>query len=394
MTSHRYLPGWIILMGALTAVGPLSIDMYLPAFPAIAGELDASGRLELTLASFFTGLALGQLFYGPVSDRFGRKPPLYFGLSLFLLASIGAALSTDIHALIGWRFVQGLGGCAGMVISRAVVRDRCTPQEAARAFSLLMLVMGLAPILAPLLGGLIVTTAGWRAIFVLLAMFASGCLLAVWQLLRESHDTRHAQPMQSGRVIQDYAHLFRDRIFMSHTLSSGLAFTGMFAYIAGSPHVLMQLHHIPPQHYGWIFGSNAFGLIAASQLNARLLGRHDMSVLLRHGVTATALAGIFLAVMAALDMLSLPLLLAGLFVFISSLGFVSPNASAAALAHQGRKAGTASALMGALQFVMATLAGASMSVFHNGSALPLAATMCICGVGAWIMLRMGVRATA
>lgn len=391
MTAHRYLPGWIILMGALTAIGPLSIDMYLPAFPAIATEFTATGRIELTLASFFTGLALGQLFYGPISDRFGRKPPLYFGLTLFVIASVGAALSTDIQALIGWRFMQGLGGCAGMVISRAVVRDRCTPPEAARAFSLLMLVMGLAPILAPLLGGIIVITTGWRAIFILLALFASGCLLAIWQRLNESHETQPTHPLQLGKVLQDYAHLFRDRTFMSYTLTSSLAFTGMFAYIAGSPYVLMQLHHIQPQYYGWVFGSNAVGLITASQLNARLLRRHDMSVLLRWGVTAAAITGVFLAGMAALDTLPLPLLLAGLFVFISSLGFISPNASAAALAHQGRKAGTASALMGALQFVLATLAGTLMSLWHDGSALPLAAVMGICGAGAWITLRLHTR---
>lgn len=389
MTAQRHLPGWIILMGALTAVGPLSIDMYLPAFPAIATELKATGRVELTLASFFTGLALGQLFYGPVSDRFGRKPPLYFGLTLFVLASIGAALSTDISALAGWRFVQGLGGCAGMVISRAVVRDRCTPQEAARAFSLLMLVMGLAPILAPLMGGVIVSHAGWQTIFVVLAIFASVCLLAVWRLLRESHSVQHVHPMALGKVLQDYAHVFRDKTFMRYTLTSSLAFIGMFAYIAGSPHVLMQLHHIPPQHYGWIFGSNAFGLIAASQLNARLLRRVDMMVLLRMGVSTVAVAGISLAILAAINMLTLPLLLTGLFVFISSLGFISPNASAAALANQGRKAGTASALMGALQFVLATAAGASMSLWHDGSALPLAVVMGICGAGAWLTLHQG-----
>ncbi|HQX89849.1 MAG TPA: MFS transporter, partial [Moraxellaceae bacterium] len=160
MFKQRLMPGWIILMGALTAIGPLSIDMYLPGFPAIGKEFDAGSRVELSLASFFIGLAIGQLFYGPISDRYGRKPPLYFGLSLFLLASVGAATSQSIEALIGWRFIQGLGGCAGMVIARAVVRDRCDAQEAARAFSLLILVMGIAPILAPLLGGIIVTESG------------------------------------------------------------------------------------------------------------------------------------------------------------------------------------------------------------------------------------------
>lgn len=394
MATHRFLPGWIILMGALTAIGPLSIDMYLPAFPAIGREFAAGNQVELSLASFFTGLAIGQLFYGPVSDRYGRKPPLYFGLSLFLVASVGAAFSQGIGELIGWRFVQGLGGCAGMVISRAVVRDRCSPQEAARAFSLLMLVMGLAPILAPLLGGMIVTVSGWRTIFILLALFAGGCLTAVWYLLRESHTVAGNQPLEVRKVLQDYLQILKDREFMRYTLCSSLAFTGMFAYIAGSPHVLMQLHHIPPQHYGWVFGSNAVGLIAASQLNARLLRHRDMHWLLRRGVISVALTGTGLAGMAGLGWLPLPVLLAGLFIFIASLGFISPNASAAALTHQGRRAGTASALMGALQFLLATLAGASMSLWHDGSALPLAVVMGLCGAGAWLVLRTTPVATA
>ncbi|MDP2227298.1 MAG: Bcr/CflA family multidrug efflux MFS transporter [Moraxellaceae bacterium] len=393
--AMRTLPGWIVLMGALTAVGPLSIDLYLPAFPAIAAEFRATGAVELTLASFFTGLALGQLFYGPVSDRFGRKPPLYVGLALFVVASFGAAMAGSIEALIGWRFVQGLGGCAGMVIARAVVRDRCTPAEAARAFSMLILVMGLAPILAPLLGGAVVTWTGWRTLFVLLAGFGALCLVLVWRQLQESHDTsKKTHPLRLGLVLRDYAALFADKSFMRYTLTSSLAFTGMFAYIAGSPHVLMQLHGISPQHYGWFFGSNALGLIAASQLNARLLRRLDMTVLLQRGVLAAALAGASLALLALADVLALPLLLAGLFVYISSLGFISPNASAAALATQGSKAGTASALMGALQFVMATLAGASMSLWHDGSALPLAVVMGVCGAGAWALHRSGAAHTA
>lgn len=386
MTSHRHLPGWLILMGALTAIGPLSIDMYLPAFPTISQEFNAPGQVELSLASFFTGLAIGQLFYGPLSDRIGRKPPLYAGLLLFLLASVSAAFSGSMTQLIVWRFVQGLGGCAGMVIARAVVRDRCSPQEAARAFSLLMLVMGLAPILAPLLGGFVVTHTGWRPLFFLLAAFAAICLFCIWRLLRESHEMPSTGKFSLRKIMGDYGRILRHREFMRYSLCSSLAFTGMFAYIAGSPHVLMQVHGIAPQDYGWFFGSNAFGLIAASQLNARLLRHRDMHWLLRRGVMSVALTGMTLAVLASLDWLPLPLLLAGLFLFISSLGFISPNASAAALAHQGKHAGTASALMGALQFVLATAAGAAMSLWHTPSALPLAMVMALCGTGAWLFL--------
>lgn len=378
MSSSR-IPGWIVLMGALTAIAPLSIDMYLPSFPAIAAELSALGRVELTLAAFFIGVALGQLFYGPISDRFGRKPPLYVGLALFALASTGAALATNIEALVWWRFLQGLGGCAGMVIARAVVRDRCAPQEAAKAFSLLMLVMGLAPILAPLLGSLLLKVASWRALFAVLAVFAVLCLLAIWKTLAESHDSKNAEPLHLGRVLKDYAALLKHRPFMAYTLSSGLAFSGMFAYIAGSPFVVMQLHGLTPQQYGWMFGINACGLIAASQLNMFLLRRHDMTTLLQAGLFVAAGAGIFLSTLAWLHMLTLPLLLAGFFVFTSSMGLIAPNGGAAALADQGAKAGTASALMGALQFTLATLAGASMSLWHDGSVIPLVTVMMFCG---------------
>ncbi len=379
------LPGWIILMGALTAIAPLSIDMYLPAFPAISTELNALGRVELTLAVFFIGVALGQLFYGPISDRFGRKPPLYFGLALFAAASAGAALAQSIEVLVLWRFLQGLGGCAGMVIARAVVRDRCAPQEAAKAFSLLMLVMGLAPILAPLLGSFLLKAASWRALFAVLATFSALCLFAIWKALQESHDSKNAEPLHLGRVLRNYADLLQHRPFMAYTLSSGLAFSGMFAYIAGSPFALMQLHSLTPQQYGWMFGANAFGLIAASQINMILLRRHDMTTLLQTGLIIAASAGAFLLTLTILQLLTLPLLLAGLFVFTSSMGLIAPNGGAAALADQGEKAGTASALMGALQFTLATLTGASMSLCHDGSIVPLVSVMAFCAVMASLL---------
>lgn len=392
--APSHIPGWIVLMGALTAIAPLSIDMYLPSFPAIAAELSALGRVELTLAAFFIGVALGQLFYGPVSDRFGRKPPLYFGLAVFALASAGAALAQSIEALVLWRFLQGLGGCAGMVIARAVVRDRCAPQEAAKAFSLLMLVMGLAPILAPILGSFLLKVASWRALFAVLAVFSVLCLLAIWKTLKESHDIKNAEPLHLGRVLENYASLLQHRPFMAYTLSSGLAFSGMFAYIAGSPFVLMQLHGLTPPQYGWMFGANAFGLIAASQINMRLLRRYDMTLLLQAGLIIAASAGIFLLTLTALHQLTLPLLLTGLFVFTSSMGLIAPNGGAAALADQGAKAGTASALMGALQFTLATLTGASMSLWHDGSSVPLVSVMAFCGVVAALLPTLVLRKTA
>lgn len=379
------IPGWIVLMGALTAIGPLSIDMYLPAFPAIAHEFSATGHVELTLAAFFVGVALGQLFYGPISDSFGRKPPLFVGLGLFTIASIAAALATSVESLIAWRFLQGLGGCAGMVIARAVVRDRCEPKEVARVFSLLILVMGLAPILAPMLGSFMLAYSGWRTLFVTLAIFGTLLVFFIGVFLQESLNKSTAPPLRLGHSLRAYASLLMHRSFMVYTLCGGFAFAGMFAYIAGSPFVMMQLHGLNPQQYGWMFGANALGLIAVSQLNMYLLRHFSMMSLLRTGLFSVAVSGLFLATITLLKMDSFPLLLASFFVFLCSLGLILPNAGAAVLADQGKQAGTASALMGALQFTLATLSGAAMSLWHDGSSLPLGVIMSGCGVVAFLL---------
>jgi len=387
--DSRRFPGWLVTLGALTAIGPLSIDMYLPAFPVLERELGSpAGGAELTLAGFFIGMAVGQLFWGPLSDRFGRKPPLYAGLVLYALASLGCALSANVAVLTVWRILQALGGSAGMVIARAVVRDRCAARDAARAFSMLILIMGLAPILAPLLGGWIVMNTGWRAIFFLMVVFSLACLTAIHFGLAESHDIRHEPPLHVQRVMQDYAGLFASRLFLGYTLSGGLAMAGMFAYIAGSPFVLIQLGGIPPEHFGWAFGINALGFVAASQLNARFLKTIAPTRLLRRALWVPALAGLALTSLTFSGMASLPLTLIGLFFYIASLGFIVPNASASALATHGQQAGTASALMGALQFGLATLAGGAIGQWHDGSARPLALLLVLCGVGAWLVHRL------
>lgn len=384
----RGFPGWLILLGALTAIGPLSIDMYLATFPTLERDLGASpGSAELTLAAFFIGMATGQLFWGPLSDRFGRKPPLYVALALFALASFGCALSESIPALTFWRVLQALGGSAGMVITRAVVRDRCAAREAARAFSMLILVMGLAPILAPMLGAWVSAAFGWRAIFLLLAGFALVCLLLIFLGLTESHEHRHEPPLSLAGIARGYRGLLVNRAFLGYSLSGGLAMAGMFAYIAGSPFVLIQLGGIPATDFAWVFGTNALGFVAASQLNARALKTREPSRLLRHALWLPALSGGGLALSLAFFGFELPVTLIGLFVYVASLGFIVPNASANALATHGQQAGSASALLGALQFGLATLTGAGISWLHDGSAMPLALLLALCGGGAWSLHR-------
>lgn len=383
------LSGWLLLLGALTGLAPLSIDMYLPGFPAIEKSLLAqAGSAELTLASYFIGLAIGQLFYGPLSDRFGRRLPLMAGLVIYIAASIGCAFAGSIPELIIWRFLQALGGCAGMVVTLAIIRDRCSANDAARALSMLMLVMGLAPILAPLIGGWIVTTFDWRALFLTLAFAGSLGLLAVYFKLEETHDTGNEPPLVLSRVLRNYGRLMIDRSFIGYTLSGGLARAGMFAYIAGSPFVFIEYYAIPAQHYGWIFGINAAGLILFSQINAWRLKKHDATVLLSRALWLPGGIGLVLLGLSLTGHITLPLLLVGIFCFVASIGYIGPNSSAATLATHGQQAGTASALMGSLQFGLATVAGGLVNVFHDGTTFPMTIVMAGCGIGAWLTHRL------
>ena len=380
-----------LILGALTAFAPMSIDMYLPALPAIGRSLGAdTASVQLTLSAFFIGLAFGQAIYGPLADRFGRKGPLYFGLIVYIAASIGCALAADIEALIGLRLLQALGGCVGIVIARAVVRDLYGHQESARMFSVLMLVMGVAPILAPLLGGYVLIWLGWRAIFWVLALFGLSCLIAAALILPETRPAHTVKPNVFS-AIAGYGQLLVDRRFIGYTLAGGLAQAGLFAYISGSPFVFIEVFGVPAQHYGWLFGLNALGLIVASQINRRLLSRHTPDELLKRANLANALFGIALAGIALSGIGGLPLLLLPLFGYVAALGFTFPNAAAGALAPFGDRAGSASALLGSVQFGIAAVAGAAVGLLHDDTAMPMAGVICVCGLAALAAHRALVR---
>lgn len=372
-----------LILGILTAFGPLSIDMYLPGLPAIAQEFQTdSGRVQLTLSVFFIGLAAGQALYGPIADRLGRKRPLLFGCALYAVASLGCAFAPSVEWLIGLRLLQALGGCAGMVIARSVVRDLFNPRESARMYSFLTLVMGLAPVLAPLVGGQLLLVGGWRSIFWLLALFGIGCFAMVALGLPESLPAERRSQAQLGEVIVRYGRLLADRRFMGYTVASGLVSAGMFAYIAGSPFVFIELLGVAPQQYGWIFGTNALGLIAASQLNNLFLTRYSGDTILTTALLSISIAGIVLIVMAATGVAGFIGLLIPLFFSIAGVGLVGPNATAAAMARYGRMAGSASALLGATQFVIGAAASALVGVLDNGTALPMAGVIAGCGLSA------------
>ncbi|MBT1538645.1 multidrug effflux MFS transporter [Ralstonia solanacearum] len=384
------IPGWLLLLGALTAIGPLSVDMYLPSLPTIARDLKTSSAAAgITLTAFLISLAIGQLIYGPASDRFGRKPPLYIGLALYVAASIGCAFAADAGTLALLRAVQGFGGCAGMVISRAAVRDRMDPAGAAQAYSTLMLVMGVAPILAPMIGGAVLQVTAWRMIFAVLATFGVLSLAAVHFQMRESLDPAHVRPLAAGRVLRDYWELLRDRHYAAPMVCGAVFVSGMFAYITVSPFVLIDHYGLSPAQYAWVFGSNAAGMIAASRINVRLVHRFSPAGVLRRALWIPVGTSVAAAVAVAAGFTPLPLVLAALFCYVASIGCISPNTGALAMAGQGARAGTGSALMGAMQFGLGMVTGTVVAAIGQDAA-PLLGMMAVCAV---LALGLGLRAT-
>jgi DHA1 family bicyclomycin/chloramphenicol resistance-like MFS transporter len=373
-----------VILGALTAMGPFAIDTYLPALPSIAREFHTSVALvQVSLSLYFVGIAVGQALYGPLSDRIGRKPALYLGLALFIGASLGCALSTSVYLLIGFRFLQALGGCSPLVVPRAIVRDHFDQRDSVRMLSILMLVMGLAPILAPLLGGQLLKHFGWRSIFWFHSTYAVVWLLAVATGLQESLSTSRRRRHRVGVVLSTYIALLRDRAFVSQVLVGSLIFAGLLAYISGSPFVFMELFHVTSERFGLYFGVNAIGIMAASQVNRWLARRTDASVILRWVVPVSLVASVSLLADAVTGFGGFAGILVPLFIYIATHGFVMPNTTAIAMAPHGSVAGSASALLGSVQFILGALAGAILGAASNGTAVPLAAVVAACGAGAF-----------
>jgi DHA1 family bicyclomycin/chloramphenicol resistance-like MFS transporter len=373
-STNLGLPGWLILIGVMAGIGPVSIDLYLPAFPMIETAFGERG-VERTMASYLVGLAVGQLLYGPISDRFGRKPPLYFGFVIYTIGAIGCALSTNMTMLMILRVVQATGACSGLAIGRAIVRDRCEPEQAARAFSTLMSIVSIAPILAPVAGGFIVASLGWRAAFFIQAALGVGILIGMHFTLTESRDPKYVQSLHIVGVLRNYANLFGDRAFIGHSLIGGFAMAALFCFVAGAPTILTRTYAIAPQNFGLLIGLNGIAFMTASRLNLIALRKQKPTAILRRFVWVPPLVGIALvgAGIAAHAPLALVVMLQ--FCFFITTARVTPNVSALALAHRARDAGSASALMGALQSLAAMMTGAAIAIFNNGTLLPLALLM-------------------
>ncbi len=381
-----------LVLGLLSAIGPFAIDMYLPALPSIGQNLGASiGAVQGSLMAFFIALGLGQLIYGPVSDMVGRKPPLYFGLGLFAVGSVGCALAPDIHTLVAMRFVQGLGACACSVVPRAVVRDLYTGHQALRLMSTLMLVFSVSPILAPLAGSLLIEWQGWRSTFWF--MLAAG-LLGLVLIATQVNETRPPEQRVGSswhQAWRGYLTLLRDRHFLGLVLIGAFGIASFFAYLANSSFVLIDHYGLTPRQYSIVFAANAASFIGMSQLTGRLGQRYGLKPMVRVASHAYAAVMALLLLCFLLGADHLPVLLVLLFVGYGFLGLIIPTSAILALEDHGPIAGTASALMGTLQFATGAVVMAITGLFVDGTGLPMVAGIAGSAAMTWLFVRGTLR---
>ena len=374
----------ILILGLLTALGPLTIDMYLPAFQAIAQSLQSPTVLvQQTLSIYFMGMALGQLIYGPLSDRFGRKGPLMIGLALYAVSSLACAMAPNIYTLIGFRLFQALGGCAGVVVSRAVTRDYFSPREMARVMSLLMLVMGLAPVLAPTAGGFLVRylplALGWRAVFAVLTLLGLSAMAMVWFSLPESLPVaERLQKLEAREIFSSYWHILQDRLFLWPTLAGGLCLGALFTYVSASSVVFLEFFKVAPFAYSLLFAFNAIGLIGGAQINRFLLKYSSPERVMSRALTLSVLFCLIFNVILMIwpaQLWSTALCLWGV---LAALGFVMPNSAAVAMAHLRGHVGSASAMMGVIQYALGAMCSALVAALlsqYGGQPIVLTAMM-------------------
>jgi len=391
--SSRFARNAIVL-GLLSAIGPFAIDMYLPALPSISADLGAStAATQMSLMVFFIAFGVSQVIYGPVADMVGRKPPLYFGLLLFAIASIGCAFATTIEWLIAFRLIQGFGACAGMVIPRAIVRDLHTGIDATRLMSLIMLVFSVSPILAPLTGSGLIILFDWRAVFVAVTVASLLALAMIHYLLPETRSREDRLTRGVGAILRGYGQLLRDRHFLGLTFIGGLGMASFFAFLASSSFVYIGHFGLTPGEYSLAFSVNAIGFIGSAQFSARLARRFGLGRVVVTAVSAYAAMAMLLLGVTLAGVDSLPVLIIMLFLAYACLGLVVPATAVLALEEHGPIAGTASALMGTLQMIAGATAIALVSVFFDGTPLPMVAAIAACAAGAFVLSRLTLTRT-
>ena len=387
----RYTKNAVIL-GLLTAIGPFAIDMYLPALPTIAADLHAStAATQMTLMTFFIAFGVSQIVFGPLSDMVGRKPPLYAGLALFFIGSVGCALGVGIEWLIFFRFVQGVGASSAMVIPRAIIRDLHTGVEATKLMSLCMLVLSVSPILAPLIGSALIVPFGWRAVFVAVTLVSVVSFTLVFTGLSETLSPGNRTEFSLRAMLRGFRTLFRDRHFLGLTFIGGLGMSSFFAFIASSSFIYINHFGLTPTQYSFTFSVNAIGFIGMSQLTARLGTRFGMGRLVLTAVTGFAFFAVLLGAVTLFGVDRLWVLIAGLFLAFSCLGLVVPSTMVLALDAHGPIAGLASALGGTLQMIVGGMVIAVTSLVFDGTPLPMVAVIAILSVGALTISLMTLR---
>jgi len=389
MTRKQYFVT-VLILGTLCTISPFAIDMYLPGFPAIATDLHTSiSQIQLSLTSYLIGISAGQLLYGPLLDRFGRKNPLYLGLVVYMLASLGCAATNSVETLIGMRFLQAIGGCVGMVAAQALVRDLFPVNKTAQVFSLLTLVIAVSPMIAPTVGGYVTTSFGWHSVFIILAIITAIILVGIFFLLPQGKLPDPTLSLRPQAVLSNFYAVIKQPQFFIYTLVGGIASAAPFAYIAGSPDVFMNIYKVSEQEYGWIFALLAFAMIGSTQLNHILLKKYKSEQIILVTLLYQTATGLLLVLGIWSGWYGQYSLIVLMFIFLTGQGLVNPNASALSLAPFTRQAGSAAALMGSFRMGMGSFVSAAVSLLHNNTALPMVGMMAFCAVTGLILLLIG-----
>ncbi len=383
----------IIILGLLSAIAPFSIDMYLPGFPAIAKSYTISTtQVTLSLSSFFIGISLGQILYGPLLDRFGRKKPLYAGLFLYLLATTGCYFAPSIEVLIGLRFIQAIGSCAAGVVSMTMVRDFFPPVENAKIFSLLLLVLGVSPMIAPSIGGVIIANFGWEAIFMALFLLVAIVLLIVFLFLPESRKADKSYSIKAKPILLGYWQILKTPQFITYAVGGSIALSGLFAYISNSPIIFMEGYGISNKTYGWIFAILSIGFVGTSQFN-RLFAKHFKSEQIIIGaISMMVIIGTILLYGLSQHWFGMIGTIVLIFLFLGCIGISNPNAAALSMAPFEKNAGSAASLFGFLQWGIAGLSSVIVSYFKSQTPIPLAIFLVGSAILAFIIVYIGSKA--
>jgi MFS transporter, DHA1 family, multidrug resistance protein len=389
MTRKQYFI-IVLILGALSTISPFSIDMYLPGFPAIAESLHTTiDRVGLSLTSYLVGISAGQLLYGPLLDRYGRKNPVYAGLSIYVLASVGCALTTSVNALIFMRFFQAIGGCVGLVASQALVRDIFPATKTAQAFSLLVLVVAVSPMVAPAVGGHVTAVMGWHYVFIILAGITLAIMAAIYFVLPEGKKADPSLSLKPKAVLTNFYEVLKKPQFLIYAVTGGIATAGPFAYIVGSPDVFMNMYGLNEKQYGWIFAILAVAMIGSPQFNHFLLRKFKSEQIIKVALLYQSIVGVVLVMGTWLLWYDIYMFLAIMFLFLLGQGLTGPNSTALALAPFTRHAGSAASLLGAFRMGMGGIVSASVSVLHNNTAMPMVGAMVLCSFAGLIILTAG-----